>query len=56
MSKPRFQHIAAAAPPDPEARPRRPVRRFNSDQKQRIISGIAAAPPGTVRMFVFRRS
>lgn len=38
----------AAAPPDPEAIPRRPARRFTSDQKQRILAEIDAAPPGTV--------
>lgn len=39
---------AGAAPPDPETVPRRPARRFTTDQKQRILAEIAAAPPGTV--------
>lgn len=38
----------AAAPPDPEAISRRSARRFTSDQKQRILAEIDAAPPGTV--------
>ena len=39
---------AVGAPPDPEARPHRPARRFTLDQKERILAEIAAAPPGTV--------
>lgn len=39
---------AAAALPDPEARPHRPARRFTSEQKERILAEIAAAAPGTV--------
>lgn len=44
MSKPVF----STAPPDPEAVPRRPARRFTPDQKQRILAEIDAASIGTV--------
>lgn len=48
-SEPELRAVpAAAAPPDPEAVARRSARRFTTDQKQRILAEITAAPAGSV--------